>query len=65
MTLAHFIYIPGVLLFGIVVGYILGGRAAQMSKAEADDKAQRRSAREAARRARDRAAAAASPRTEE
>lgn len=56
MTLAHFIYIPGVLLFGIVVGYILGGRAAMLAKAEADDKAKRRSARLEARRARDRAA---------
>ncbi|MEM9459891.1 MAG: hypothetical protein AAGF11_37290 [Myxococcota bacterium] len=56
MTLAHFIYIPGVLIFGIVVGYVLGGRAAQMAQAEQEDKAQRRQAREAARRARDRAA---------
>ena len=61
MTLAHFIYIPGVLLFGIVVGYVLGGRAAQMADAEQQDKAQRRKAREAARRARDRAAQEASP----
>ena len=27
-TAAHFIYIPGVLLVGIVVGWILGSRAA-------------------------------------
>lgn len=27
-TAAHFIYIPGVLLFGIVIGWILGSRAA-------------------------------------
>ena len=27
-TAAHFIYIPGVLLLGIVVGWILGSRAA-------------------------------------
>ena len=27
-TAAHFIYIPGVLLIGIVIGWILGGRAA-------------------------------------
>lgn len=61
MTLAHFIYIPGILVFGIVVGYVLGGRAAQMAQAEQDDKAQRRQAREAARRARDRAATEANP----
>jgi hypothetical protein len=28
MTAAHFIFIPGVLLVGIVVGWILGSRAA-------------------------------------
>jgi hypothetical protein len=27
-TAAHFIYIPGVLLAGIVIGWILGSRAA-------------------------------------
>jgi proteasome assembly chaperone (PAC2) family protein len=37
----HFIFIPGVLLIGIVVGYILGARAA---KAEIDRR--RRRARE-------------------
>jgi hypothetical protein len=56
MTLAHFIYIPGVLLLGIALGYILGGRAAELAKAEADDKTQRRNARLEARRARDRGA---------
>lgn len=56
MTLAHFIYIPGVLIFGIVVGYILGGRAAELAKAEGDEKAQRRNARLEARRARERGA---------
>jgi hypothetical protein len=54
MTLAHFIYIPGVLVFGIVVGYILGGRAAELAKVEADDKVRRRNARLEARRARER-----------
>jgi hypothetical protein len=29
MTAAHFIYIPIVLMIGIVVGFILGGRAAR------------------------------------
>ena len=28
MTSAHFIFIPGVLLIGVVIGWILGGRAA-------------------------------------
>jgi hypothetical protein len=27
-TAAHFLYIPGVLLLGIVIGWILGSRAA-------------------------------------
>jgi hypothetical protein len=27
-TAAHFIYIPGVLILGIVIGWILGSRAA-------------------------------------
>jgi hypothetical protein len=29
MTSAHFIFIPGVLLIGIVIGWILGSRAAR------------------------------------
>ncbi len=29
MTAAHFIFIPAVLLIGIVIGWILGSRAAQ------------------------------------
>lgn len=28
MTSAHFIYIPAVLLIGVVIGWILGSRAA-------------------------------------
>jgi len=28
-TAAHFIYIPAVLLIGVVIGWILGSRAAQ------------------------------------
>lgn len=52
MTLAHFVYIPGMLLLGIVIGYVLGGRAAEAAKAEAADKARRREARRA-RRSRD------------
>jgi hypothetical protein len=29
MTAAHFIFIPAVLVIGVVIGWILGGRAAQ------------------------------------
>ena len=29
MTSAHFIFIPAVLIVGVVVGWILGGRAAR------------------------------------
>jgi len=29
MSAAHFIFIPSVLLVGVVIGWILGGRAAQ------------------------------------
>jgi hypothetical protein len=40
-TAAHFLYIPGVLLIGVVIGWILGSRAAadayaaQLKKQEA------------------------------
>ncbi len=53
MTLAHFIYIPGLLGLGMVIGFIFGGRAATSDKNEADHKAQRRAARAARRAARD------------
>jgi uncharacterized membrane-anchored protein YhcB (DUF1043 family) len=50
-TSAHFIYIPFALLIGIVIGFILGGRAArdQQASREAREqaKAERRKAREA------------------
>ena len=45
-TAAHFIYIPSVLLIGIVIGWILGSRAAadayaaELRKREAHPKAQ-------------------------
>jgi ABC-type dipeptide/oligopeptide/nickel transport system permease subunit len=39
MTPEHVIFIPGVLMIGMVVGYILGGRAAR----EAMNKRARRS----------------------
>ena len=28
-TFAHFLYIPGVLLVGVTIGYVLGARAAR------------------------------------
>jgi hypothetical protein len=37
----HFVFIPGVLLVGITIGYVLGGRAAR-----AQIEAKRRRARE-------------------
>lgn len=37
-TPEHFIFIPGVLLIGIVIGYRLGGRAA---KAQIEERARR------------------------
>ncbi|MCB9568106.1 MAG: hypothetical protein H6710_13000 [Myxococcales bacterium] len=48
MTLGHFFYIPGVLVLGLVIGYVLGGRAAVAQSADRDE----RDARKAARRAR-------------
>ena len=48
-TSAHFIYIPFVLLIGIVVGFILGGRAARDALAEEQRKAAARAERKAAR----------------
>lgn len=49
MTLAHFVYIPGILLLGIVIGYILGGRAAESARTEAAERDKRRQARRARR----------------
>ncbi len=47
MTLAHFIYIPGVLLVGIVIGYVLGGRAVETARADKDQRTRARAARKA------------------
>jgi hypothetical protein len=43
VTAAHFIYIPCVLLVGIVIGWILGSRAAQDAYAAELRKKDRRS----------------------
>ena len=45
-TAAHFIFIPGVLLIGIVIGWILGSRAAQDAYAAELRKREERSRRE-------------------
>ena len=42
MTAAHFIFIPAVLLVGIVIGWILGTRAAEDAKAAAEARQKRR-----------------------
>lgn len=38
MTAAHFIFIPAVLLIGIVIGWVLGSRAAADAAAHAGRK---------------------------
>lgn len=53
MTLGHFIYIPGMLLLGIVIGYVLGGRRAELAADDQSEKDQRKAARDARRRARE------------
>lgn len=50
-TAAHVIYIPAMLMFGIVIGYMLGTRAARdallAEQARREAKAARRAARDA------------------
>jgi hypothetical protein len=48
-TTAHFIYIPAVLILGIVIGFILGGRAARDAFAAQQERDAARAARRAAR----------------
>ena len=45
MTAAHFIFIPAVLLVGIVIGWVLGSRAAQDAFAAELKKREERAAR--------------------
>ena len=52
MTRGHFIDIPGILLLGVVIGYVLGGRAAAVEAEDAQARDLRRAAREARRKAR-------------
>jgi hypothetical protein len=49
MTLGHFLYIPGVLCLGILIGYILGGRAVEVARADREADARRQAARRARR----------------
>jgi hypothetical protein len=53
MTLGHFLYIPGVLVLGLVIGYVFGGRAAATLDADREEREQRRAARRARAAARD------------
>jgi hypothetical protein len=48
-TTAHFIYIPVVLVVGIVIGFILGGRAARDAQAAQTERERARAERRAAR----------------
>ena len=42
MTAAHFLFIPAVLVIGIVIGWILGSRAAADARAAQDARATRK-----------------------
>lgn len=52
MTPAHVIFIPGVLMVGMFIGFILGGRAARNAFDAAQKRAEEREAARAARAAR-------------
>ena len=52
MTLGHFIYIPGIFLLGLLIGYILRSKVADAARNEAVEISNRRRAREARRQAR-------------
>ena len=41
MTFEHIIYIPGVLLVGLLLGYVLGARAVREEVARAKNRARR------------------------
>jgi hypothetical protein len=49
MTAAHFLFIPAVLVIGIVIGWILGARAAQDAFAAELRRREERQARKASR----------------
>ncbi len=48
-TASHFIFIPGVLIVGVVIGWILGSRAAQDAMASEMRKREERARRPATR----------------
>ncbi len=50
-TTAHFIYIPAVLVLGVVIGFVLGGRAARDAFAGQAEKDRARAERKAKREA--------------
>ena len=39
MTIAHIIYIPGVLILGLAIGYLLGAKAVRAELSEASKRA--------------------------
>jgi len=45
MSSAHFVYIPGAIILGIVIGYVLGARAARAEAAVERKRAEARAAR--------------------
>jgi hypothetical protein len=45
MSSAHFVYIPGCIILGIVIGWVLGARAARAEEAVARKKAEARAKR--------------------
>jgi hypothetical protein len=47
MSLAHILYIPATLLVGIVIGYVLAGRAAAAARADKAANERRRGERRA------------------
>jgi ABC-type dipeptide/oligopeptide/nickel transport system permease subunit len=47
MTSSHFIFIPGVLIVGVVIGWILGSRAAQDAMASEMRKREERAKKKA------------------
>ncbi len=49
MSLAHFLYIPGVLLLGAAVGYVLGTRTVAVKHAQSEHRARAQAARARAR----------------
>ena len=53
MSAAHFIFIPAVLVIGVVIGWILGSRAAQDAFAAELRRREERAARKAAGKATD------------